>query len=128
MSGAAASSDVSLVLAVPKGQPSVQHWVGVSANSPDAPGYRARPVYREVIYAEHKPRLSAQELQARQRRAVAGTATAASVEVSCSTGYRKTLKLTAPAAHGSWGVSSRWSVWPALLIVGAVLAVGTPLL
>jgi hypothetical protein len=126
MSGIAGSPDVSLVLRLQIGQPSVQHWEDVPDNSPDAPGRRTPPANLLVIYAKHKPRLTAQELRARQRRAVDPVKLAASVEVSCSRG-EPGVGRGAPERHRSKDSRAWWNSWSAPVVAAAVLCTGTPL-
>lgn len=126
MSGTAGSPDVSLVLRLPMEQPSVQHWEDVPANSPDAPGQRTLPANPQVIYAEHKLQLTAQELRARQRRPVDPVKFAASVEVSCSRGERGVGR-DVPERHRSRESRAWWNSWSAPVLSAAVLCTGTPL-
>jgi hypothetical protein len=127
MSGTAGSSNVSLVLALPVGRPFVQRWVAVSANSPDVPARRIWPAYPQVIHAEYKPRLTAEELRALQRRAVAGALATSPAEVAGSIGDREARRSSATGAHRSGNCRAWWSSWPAPVLAAAVLWMGTPL-
>jgi hypothetical protein len=128
MTAAGQPSDGQVALAVPGAQQPVRHWVGPAVNSSEPPIRRVWPPEPVIIYAQRKPRLSAQDLRARQQRSTSIPRAAAPVELLPARGNGTSGGRAAQAGRRGLDRHWRWLSWSAVALAAAFLSAGTPLL